>query len=202
MVIKKCKSTSGASIFIALFFLLLCGMAGSVILAAASTASKRTSSLKEGRQSYYSIVSAARLLQEEIEGQTYSRYLVYDESGNLLEDDYYQTPTSNVKDFLKGAIDKKFLTFNPSTDTNRYLGIWTVSTTEEELKNLITNVEANVVIDKDYNIKIVLAHNSMSCTLEIPAIVSTHTDGVVTASGKGTRNVTTITWSGGEIERN
>lgn len=196
MVRKKCSSTSGASIFIALIFLLLCGVAGSLILASASTASKRSSSFKEGRQSYYSLLSAAKLLQQEIEGQTYSRYRVFDESGAVIDDNYYQVPTSTIKDFLKGAVDKKFTTFQAGVDEYRYQGTWNIA------MNQPTTVTAHVIIDKDYNMKLVLKEKTMSCIVTIPAIVSMNTDEVVINSIKGTRYVTTITWSGGQIERN
>ena len=206
MVRKKCSSTSGASIFIALIFLLLCGVAGSLILASASTASKRSSSFKEGRQSYYSLLSAAKLLQQEIEGQTYSRYRVFDESGAVIDDNYYQVPTSTIKDFLKGAVDKKFTTFQAGVDEYRYQGTWNIEMNQPEnqpeLKDLITTVTAHVIIDKDYNMKLVLKEKTMSCIVTIPAIVSMNTDEVVINSIKGTRYVTTITWSGGQIERN
>ena len=206
MVRKKCSSTSGASIFIALIFLLLCGVAGSLILASASTASKRSSSFKEGRQSYYSLLSAAKLLQQEIEGQTYSRYRVFDKSGAVIDDNYYQVPTSTIKDFLKGAVDKKFTTFQAGVDEYRYQGTWNIEMNQPEnqpeLKDLITTVTAHVIIDKDYNMKLVLKEKTMSCIVTIPAIVSMNTDEVVINSIKGTRYVTTITWSGGQIERN
>ena len=202
MVRKKCSSTSGASIFTALIFLLLCGVAGSLILASASTASKRSSSFKEGRQSYYSLLSAAKLLQQEIEGQTYSRYRVFDESGAVIDDNYYQVPTSTIKDFLKGAVDKKFTTFQAGVDEYRYQGTWNIAMNQLELKDLITTVTAHVIIDKDYNMKLVLKEKTMSCIVTIPAIVSMNTDEVVINSIKGTRYVTTITWSGGQIERN
>lgn len=202
MVRKKCSSTSGASIFIALIFLLLCGVAGSLILASASTASKRSSSFKEGRQSYYSLLSAAKLLQQEIEGQTYSRYRVFDESGAVIDDNYYQVPTSTIKDFLKGAVDKKFTTFQAGVDEYRYQGTWNIAMNQPERKDLITTVTAHVIIDKDYNMKLVLKEKTMSCIVTIPAIVSMNTDEVVINSIKGTRYVTTITWSGGQIERN
>lgn len=197
MVRKKCSSTSGASIFIALIFLLLCGVAGSLILASASTASKRSSSFKEGRQSYYSLLSAAKLLQQEIEGQTYSRYRVFDESGAVIDDNYYQVPTSTIKDFLKGAVDKKFTTFQAGVDEYRYQGTWNIAMNQPE-----PTVTAHVIIDKDYNMKLVLKEKTMSCIVTIPAIVSMNTDEVVINSIKGTRYVTTITWSGGQIERN
>ena len=202
MVRKKCSSTSGASIFIALIFLLLCGVAGSLILSSASTASKRSSSFKEGRQSYYSLLSAAKLLQQEIEGQTYSRYRVFDESGAVIDDNYYQVPTSTIKDFLKGAVDKKFTTFQAGVDEYRYQGTWNIAMNQPERKDLITTVTAHVIIDKDYNMKLVLKEKTMSCIVTIPAIVSMNTDEVVINSIKGTRYVTTITWSGGQIERN
>ena len=66
---ERLKSTAGATLSVALLFFIMCAAAGSVILAAATTTSGRLSELRATDQNYYAVVSAARLLQDEINGQ-------------------------------------------------------------------------------------------------------------------------------------
>ncbi len=67
---KRLKDTAGATLSVALLFFIMCAAAGSVILAAATTTSGRLSELEATDQNYYAVVSAARLLRDEINGQT------------------------------------------------------------------------------------------------------------------------------------
>ncbi len=67
---ERLKDTVGATLSVALLFFIMCAAAGSVILAAATTTSGRLSELEATDQNYYAVVSAARLLRDEINGQT------------------------------------------------------------------------------------------------------------------------------------
>lgn len=67
---ERLKDTAGATLSVALLFFIMCAAAGSVILAAATTTSGRLSELEATDQNYYAVVSAARLLRDEINGQT------------------------------------------------------------------------------------------------------------------------------------
>lgn len=67
---KKLKSEVGASLSFALLLFLVCATAGGVILAAGTTASGRLSGLSQTDQRFYSVSSAAALLEKELSGKT------------------------------------------------------------------------------------------------------------------------------------
>lgn len=67
---RKLYDRSGATLTVALLFFIMCAAAGSVILAAATTSTGRLSQLQASDQNYYAVVSAAKLIRDEIDGQT------------------------------------------------------------------------------------------------------------------------------------
>lgn len=69
---RKLCDRSGATLTVALLFFIMCAAAGSVILAAATTSTGRLVGLQASDQNYYAVVSAAKLLRDEIDGQTIS----------------------------------------------------------------------------------------------------------------------------------
>ena len=69
---RKLQDRSGATLTVALLFFIMCAAAGSVILAAATTSTGRLSELQASDQNYYAVVSAAKLIRDEINGQTIS----------------------------------------------------------------------------------------------------------------------------------
>lgn len=182
MLIKKCKSTSGASLFIALLFLLMCGLAGSVVLTAASTSSGSLLYLRKDEQSYYTVLSAARLLKKEIQGEKYSRCQIISENEQGVADYYNELPEKAMKDFLKKAADTIF-------ESGSYSDIWTIESSE----SVIQPVTANFLMDSQYNITIICAQGNKSCTLKIPAVVSEE-------KFEDTKT-TTIIWTEGKIQK-
>lgn len=69
---RKLHDRSGATLIVALLFFIMCAAAGSVILAAATTSTGRLAELQASDQNYYAVVSAAKLIRDEIDGQTIS----------------------------------------------------------------------------------------------------------------------------------
>ncbi len=69
---RKLQDRSGATLTVALLFFIMCAAAGSVILAAATTSTGRLAELQASDQNYYAVVSAAKLIRDEIDGQTIS----------------------------------------------------------------------------------------------------------------------------------
>ena len=67
---RKLQDRSGATLTVALLFFIMCATAGSVILAAATTSTGRLAELQASDQNYYAVVSAAKLIRDEIDGQT------------------------------------------------------------------------------------------------------------------------------------
>lgn len=69
---RKLHDRSGATLTVALLFFIMCAAAGSVILAAATTSTGRLAELQASDQNYYAVVSATKLIRDEIDGQTIS----------------------------------------------------------------------------------------------------------------------------------
>ena len=67
---RKLHDRSGATLTVALLFFIMCAAVGSVILAAATTSTGRLAELQASDQNYYAVVSAAKLIRDEIDGQT------------------------------------------------------------------------------------------------------------------------------------
>ena len=67
---QKLKSQTGASITFALLLFLVCAVVGSVVLTAGTAPAGRMSELARMDQRYYSVTSAAQLLQDIISDQT------------------------------------------------------------------------------------------------------------------------------------
>ena len=63
---EKLQSSKGASLIIALVFMLFCAMVGSAVLAAATANGGRVAALKSDQQDYLNQRSAATLLQDEL----------------------------------------------------------------------------------------------------------------------------------------
>lgn len=86
---KKLKNNSGATILMALLLILLAMAVGAVILTAAVSAAHHMKSDREAQQNYLTVSSAAELIRDSINGQTYERTLtvtseaVRDEEGNI-----------------------------------------------------------------------------------------------------------------------
>ncbi len=68
----KLRSSSGASMLIALSFLLLCLTVGAVVLTAASSNAGRMAHAQSSQQAYLTVSSAAGLLRDELDGLTFT----------------------------------------------------------------------------------------------------------------------------------
>lgn len=194
MLIKKYNNTSGASIFIALLFFLICSLVGSVILTAASTSSGRLVNLKKNEQSYYTLLSAAKLLKKEIEGEKYSRYQVISNLGERAADGYNDIPNKGLKEFLIKATDKVF------ESQSSYSNIWIIKASEL----VIEEVKAQFSMDEKYNITIQLSQGERHYTLRVPAILSKREEVInnVDSEKVQKKEITTVIWTEGEIRKN
>lgn len=195
MIRKKYENTSGASIFIALIFLLICALVGSVVLTAASASSGRLVDLKKNEQSYYTVLSAAKLLKNEIEGENYSRAQVISKNNEVMADEYNVLPKKGVKDFLKKAADQVFESQSFYSDT------WTIKSSEK----IIQDVIAQFSMDAQYNITITFSQGNRVCILRIPAVISENQEEIIIDDESlietGTRKVINLTWLEGEIQK-
>ena len=84
----KLRSERGASITFALLLFLVCAVVASVVLTAGTAASGRLSQQVESDQRYYSVSSAARLLQTEIESTTVTKTVTTPTGGGTAQTTY------------------------------------------------------------------------------------------------------------------
>lgn len=216
MFIKKMTNTSGASIFIALLFFLMCSLAGSVVLTAASSSAGRLANLKEDEQSYYSVVSAAKLLKQEIKGKKYIGYKIKQGSGEVISVEYNKERTSEwIQEFLNKAADEVFKSSEGSSSGNRKpIDTWIITVPDSPLDKV--KVKAEIYIGKDndnsqevldtkkYNITIELSQlpqENRNYTLSIPAVVHKYEE-VINNEEKQIKEITTVIWQEGEIRKN
>ena len=203
MLVNRIKSESGATILIALLFFLLCAVAGSVVLAAGTSASGRISGLVEKEQSFYSVSSAAKMLSAEIEGQEFDYYV--DDSNN--EYSFKTTPDSDVAQLLKnGAVT----VFKNNDSTKSYEDNLTVSSTSTSMDS-VKDVGGEFVMKGDYSIEIRLYSlkngsedkNSYVCRVAIPAVIKMNREksALYGDNGKYTIEETDLIWKGSKIEK-
>jgi len=69
---KKLRSRRGTSILLALVFFLVCAFVAAVILGAAAANARKTAGREAEQQTYYSVSSAARLLQNVMDGAVFT----------------------------------------------------------------------------------------------------------------------------------
>lgn len=201
MLLKKWKNTSGATILIALFFLLLCSLAGAVVLTASSTSSGRLSNLKKNEQSYYTLSSTAKLLKKEIEGEKYSRYQIYLTKENQpVDDGYNEIPQNELKGILIKAADYIFEAGLNDEDVY-YMDTLTIQVSDPNIKD----VQAEFMMDAQYNITIEMSLEKSTCIYKVSAVLSEqqketiYIDEVLTGNRPGVKRTTTLMWTGGEI---
>ena len=72
---KKVKNNSGATILMALLLILRATAVGAAVLTAAVSAARHLRSDREAQQNYLTVSSAAELIRDSINGQTYERIL-------------------------------------------------------------------------------------------------------------------------------
>ena len=83
---KKLKNNSGATILMALLLILLAMAVGAAILTAAVSAAHHMKSDREAQQNYLTVSSAAELIRDSINGQTYERTLTVKREANRDKD--------------------------------------------------------------------------------------------------------------------
>ena len=83
---KKLKNNSGATILMALLLILLAMAVGAAILTAAVSAAHHMKSDREVQQNYLTVSSAAELIRDSINGQTYERTLTVKREANRDKD--------------------------------------------------------------------------------------------------------------------
>jgi len=101
---QKLKSQTGASITFALLLFLVCAVVGSVVLTAGTAAAGRMSELAKMDQRYYSVTSAAQLLQDTIDGKQVSvTQVTVTENDRVISTSFPQVDTEVESPILKAS---------------------------------------------------------------------------------------------------
>lgn len=169
-MMSKLKSTSGASILLAILLLLLCSVGGSIVLTSATASSGRLVDLRSREKDYYSVTSSARVIKDELKDESYKRYR------DVLEVE----PVGLMKEFLKKASDYVY-DYNISRgdtgfeDRPVYTNEWEIKSSD----SAVNDVKAKFYMYNDYSIEILLSSGSYSCKLEVPAVITTYSESTV-----------------------
>ena len=135
---RKLQDRSGATLTVALLFFIMCAAAGSVILAAATTSTGRLAELQASDQNYYAVVSAAKLLRDEIDGQTISvgqteTKTVTTTRTEKTEKDENGADVTVVEETTKTEYTYTALEFEHLRDASAAVGITAVTTTGTDI---------------------------------------------------------------------
>ncbi len=172
----KLKSNSGASMVIALLFLLLCLTIGAIVLSAASASAGRLRTSRANQQNYLTVSSAADLLRDKLSGFKFTgvEKSVYNSKGGTttLPAPTYTYASSDALPTLIGnkaaTVFKVKSAFSPS-------GLMPPAVALQIESNGFANVTASMLIQSDYSLKITLSPDaspsSYALTLSIPANV-------------------------------
>ncbi len=125
---RKLQSQRGASITFALLIFLVCAVIGSVVLGAGTAAAGRISGLAKSDQRYYSVTSAARLIEEKYDGIEFviDRYYTYDETVNkgaatsTISNQKYTNKATIMRPGAASAETKTLPFSNPSTEQDLF----------------------------------------------------------------------------------
>lgn len=192
-MMSKLKSTSGASILLAILLLLLCSVGGSIVLTSATASSGRLVDLRSREKDYYSVTSSARVIKDELKDESYKRYR------DVLEVE----PVGLMKEFLKKASDYVY-DYNISRgdtgfeDRPVYTNEWEIKSSD----SAVNDVKAKFYMYNDYSIEILLSSGSYSCKLEVPAVKTTYPESIMISPELiDTRETVEVIWSEGVVTK-
>ena len=192
-MMSKLKSTSGASILLAILLLLLCSVGGSIVLTSATASSGRLVDLRSREKDYYSVTSSARVIKDELKDESYKRYR------DVLEVE----PVGLMKEFLKKASDYVY-DYNISRgdtgfeDRPVYTNEWEIKSSD----SAVNDVKAKFYMYNDYSIEILLSSGSYSCKLEVPAVRTTYSESIMISPELiDTRETVEVIWSEGVVTK-
>ncbi len=126
----RLKSNSGASIILVLILLLMCVMVSSVIVMAAATGASRNAARKNQQRGYIAIMSAVRLIADEVEscGKFVGQAVTLDYACNIDGEQQY-IPTHNGETMIVDENNPK----HADITENSGIDIWSVDVLSTEL---------------------------------------------------------------------
>lgn len=170
----KLQSSSGASMIIALLFLLLCLTVGAIMLSAASSSAGRMRTARTNQQNYLTVSSASDILRDKISGLKFTgiEKSVYDSKGNTITfpaPTYTYSSAEALPTLIFNKAKQVFIyqsSFTPS-------GLMPAAIPLQITSNGFENVTANMTVQSDYSLRIVVyptaLPSSYPLTLTVPA---------------------------------
>lgn len=205
---NKLKSQNGASLAIALVFLMMCSMAGAVILSAAGAASGRNVGWRKRQQDEYTLSSAGRVLLSEMEKKEYSVITNY--SGPATSPHTVE-PTGQLSGLLmKAAEEVREASRTPKAEESTLAGaVPGKAPGDMELTVTVpglSKVKASFSMDDQYNISVILRtdDSNTSYTVSVPASHYAHEDkDLIWENGtKYKREIFKVSWGEGQLKKN
>ena len=200
MLKRKLRSESGVTLLMALLFFLLCALGSSVVLAAGSTASGRIAGLEQDQQAFYTVTSAAQVLQEEINGTSFTG-----KQETLGEKSITIPVYGSLSNLMNTAVESVYINGVPYEDT--------LTIRPQSMTDTFGAVKAAFTMDKDYNISIALSLNDAELSNKYQCVVTAKGNSHITAVTE-TRNdsegndyivlitTTEVTWNDAFIKKN
>ena len=187
---RKLKSTSGASIVIALVYFLLCLTVGAVIMTAATASAGRINRVTDEQQAYFAVRSAAELLRDDLAGKrfeaTYEQHIGGDSgSGQIAGPTTYVIKDAACVNLAEKISERAKYLFYQDIDPEPTLPTGTKDTITfdvraDSISKDIPEVRAGYQIDDNYRIVIRLdtADAKYQCpvTLTIEPTIARHTE--------------------------
>lgn len=179
MLKRKLRSESGVTLLMALLFFLLCALGSSVVLAAGSTASGRIAGLEQDQQAFYTVTSAAQVLQEEINGTSFTG-----KQETLGEKSITIPVYGSLSNLMNTAVESVYINGVPYEDT--------LTIRLQSMTDTFGAVKAAFTMDKDYNISIALSLNDAELSNKYQCVVT----------AKGNSHITSVTETRNDSEGN
>lgn len=183
---SKLHSPSGASMVLALLFLLFSTMIGAVILTAASANAGRVSQDRTRQQGYLTVSSAARLIRGELKGRKFTGIESYefDEGTGLSDTDVHFTHSSArpLSALAGGKAEQVFRLFTDYAPRS-YTEPEPTQLTVQADHSVFEGLTATLSMDHDYTITVVFPGTTVGeypLTLVFPPQVSDITTTTVT----------------------
>lgn len=215
-VLKKLRSSKGASITFALLAFLVCAVISAVLLASASAASGRASDLAKMDQRYYAVTSAAQLFCDKLDGQqftierkkvetktvttTYSTST--NEAGEEITNSHVGAPSYeyvySLEVNIPGETTTSTISDSGATSSNDIEATTGASIAAVRKKSFLTDATLSYILGKQDNLTVLIAYTRnprsdgswVDRSWDIDVAVDGLTDLAVTATAKMTNNGT------------
>ena len=187
---KKLKSNEGASLMVALLFFVVCAAIGSIILTAATATSGRMKGVKTDNQSYYALMSAAKVFEDEWSTGGVTLYrengkvMTIDSTNHLRTDSWYDPDFVSSRDMLASSVYR-----NGETAPESQSYVMSIPAISD-----LSEVKADVTMDKNYDISVVISTLNSDGTTNSDSCINLLYKATITPLSEG-NNKKQVNWA-------